>query len=549
MNQLTTIRTLLTLLLLAGLSSLRAQLSPDYNDLYLYRVYFNDKGAVPQAFSPEELLSPAAVARREKLEIPCPDETDLPVSRQHITTITGLGYSLRCTSKWMNTALFSSGKVADTDELEALWFVDSVKLVKRPSAPVKSTGNKYGVTVPAAYADAYDPRLPLNGQALHQSGLTGKNIVIAVLDAGFMNADIIESLDPLRQRGGIIATHDFVSGSDFVYDFHTHGTAVLSILAGVLPGMINGTAPGSRYLLLRSEDDESEYPVEEDYWIAAAEYADSAGADIITSSLGYFTFDDPSMNYSFSDMDGNTAFITRGADIAASRGILVVNSAGNERNKEWIRIIAPSDGDSVLGVGALNQDLTISSFSSAGYSSDGQVKPDVSAPGVLIPMQYQPGLWHQGSGTSFSCPVISGLCASLMQAVPASSPAEIIDVLHRSSDRYNSPDSLYGYGVPDFVRALGYLEDVHTFRPDIPVTAGPNPFFDQINIWFHETPEKLTVTVTAAGGETMYKRYWPAYASRSCVIDGLGHLGQGIYYVKIVTEHGEKVFKMIRLAR
>jgi serine protease AprX len=549
MNRRPIIKTLITVLLAAGLSPTHAQISLNYNDLYLYRVYFNDKGTNPQAYSPGDLLSPAAVARREAQGIPFPDERDIPVNREHIAEVTSLGLSFRCASKWMNTGLFSSVKQEDTGEIEALWFIDSVKLVKRPSGIVKLTGNKYGVTVPADDPDAFDPRLPHNGQILHQSGFNGMDVVIAVLDAGFLNVDLIEALDHLRQREGIIATRDFVYGSDFVYDYHTHGTSVLSILAGRLPGIINGTAPGARYLLLRSEDDDSEYPVEEDYWAAAAEYADSAGADIITSSLGYFTFDDPSMNYSFTDMDGSTAFVTRAANIAASKGILVVNSAGNERNNEWIRIIAPSDGDSVLGIGALNQDLTISDFSSAGYSSDGQVKPDVVAPGVLLPMQLEPGLWHKGSGTSFSCPVISGLCASLMQAVPSSSPSKIIDALHKSSDRYSSPDSLYGYGLPDFTRALVLLEDFFTFRPEVLMSAGPNPFFDEINLWFHDPPGNLTITVTSTGGSTHLRRSWSSYVARSCTLDGLGNLGQGIYYIKVIADQGEKVFKMIRLDR
>ncbi|MFZ2287102.1 MAG: S8 family peptidase [Bacteroidales bacterium] len=541
---------LLPVFLIVAISSLYAQpLQEDYNDLFLYRVCFNDKGAGPEAWSPEELLSPAAIARRDKLGIPCPDEKDIPVSREHIATLTGLGLSFRCASKWMNSALFSSVKEADTDELEGLWFIDRVQLVKLPSAPVKSEDSKYGVAVPGDDPDAFDPRLPHNGHLLHQSGFNGRNVVIAVLDAGFLNADLIESLGPLRNRGGIIATRDFIRGTDYVYDYHTHGTSVLSILAGNLPGIINGTAPGAGYLLLRSEDDETEYPVEEDYWTAAAEYADSAGADIISSSLGYFTFDDPSMNYSFGDMDGNTAFITRAANIAASKGILVVNSAGNERNKEWVRIIAPSDGDNVVGVGAVRHDLTISDFSSSGYSSGGQVKPDVVAPGVLLPMQFDPGLWHQGSGTSFSCPVISGLCASLMQAVQASSPAEITQALHLSSDRYSNPDSLYGYGLPDFLQALRYLEEMNNFRPEVMITAGPNPFLDAINLWFRDPPGHLTVTITSTAGTRVWKRSWPAFVARSCKIDGLGHMSQGIYYVKVITDQGEKVFKMSRIAR
>jgi len=413
----------------AGLLSLQAQSSSDETSLYYYRIFFYDKGATVWDLTPEQLLSPAAIARREKYEITAPDINDLPVSAQYITTVTQYGLAYKCASKWMNTALFTSSIPVNEGELEQLLFISRVQLVKHPADPAKRTYNKYGTTETGADSDAFDPRAPLNGTILHQSGFTGKNVTIAVLDAGFDNADLIEALEPLRQRGGIIATHDFVTGYENVYDYNNHGTSVMSILAGSLPGIIAGTAPGADYLLLRTEDDETEFPVEMDYWAAAAEYADSAGADIITSSLGYYTFDDPAMDYSFSDMDGNTTFISRAADIAASKGILVVSSAGNERNKEWVRIIAPSDGDSVLCVGAVRQDMTISDFSSAGYSSDGQVKPDVVAPGVGIPIQLEQGLWYAGSGTSFSCPVISGLSASLMQAVPEATPAEIIKAL------------------------------------------------------------------------------------------------------------------------
>ena len=212
----------------------------------------------------------------------------------------------------------------------------------------------------------------INGYPIHDSGYDGKNVLIAVLDGGFMNADQISSLNGLRNRNGIKATYDFVKKNKTVYNSSTHGTAVLSVLAGNLPGLIEGTAPGADYLLLKTEDVESEFPCEEDFWAAGAEYADSAGADIISSSLGYFNFDDSTLNYKYSDLDGKTAFVTRVADIAASKGILVVNSAGNERNSFWKRIIFPSDGDSVIAVGAVDGNNTISSFSSAGPSADGQ---------------------------------------------------------------------------------------------------------------------------------------------------------------------------------
>jgi len=549
MRSLWLIITTFILSMTAGLLSLQAQSSSDETSLYYYRIFFYDKGATVWDLTPEQLLSPAAIARREKYEITAPDINDLPVSAQYITTVTQYGLAYKCASKWMNTALFTSSIPVNEGELEQLLFISRVQLVKHPADPAKRTYNKYGTTETGADSDAFDPRAPLNGTILHQSGFTGKNVTIAVLDAGFDNADLIEALEPLRQRGGIIATHDFVTGYENVYDYNNHGTSVMSILAGSLPGIIAGTAPGADYLLLRTEDDETEFPVEMDYWAAAAEYADSAGADIITSSLGYYTFDDPAMDYSFSDMDGNTTFISRAADIAASKGILVVSSAGNERNKEWVRIIAPSDGDSVLCVGAVRQDMTISDFSSAGYSSDGQVKPDVVAPGVGIPIQLEQGLWYAGSGTSFSCPVISGLSASLMQAVPEATPAEIITALHESSDRFNNPDTLYGYGLPDFLKVLGLLEEKHTYMPEVIMTAGPNPFFDEINLWFREPAGSLDVTFTGSSGNLIREWSYPVFAGRSLRLDGLDNIGQGVYLLRIVTDQGERVFKMIRLRR
>lgn len=540
---------LTVLLNLAGLST-RAEPAADESSLYFYRITFTDKGGAGTGdYAPEDLLSPAAIARREKCGVAPLTVSDLPVNQDYITAVTQRGLVFKCASKWMNSALFTSEYKIEADALTDLSFVKAMLLVKNPADPVKSAHEKYGVTSPGILTDAYDPRVPLHGVPLHQSGFTGQNTTIAVLDAGFINADLIESLEPLKSRGGIIATRDFVTGSDLVYGYHSHGTSVLSILAGSIPGVIEGTAPGADYMLLRTEDDGSEFPVEEDYWAAAAEYADSAGADIITSSLGYFMFDNPEMDYTFSQFDGNTAFITRAADAAASKGILVFASAGNERNNEWVRILSPSDGDSVMCIGAVFQDLTISGFSSAGYSSDGRVKPDVVAPGVNLPIQNTPGQWNNGSGTSFSCPVISGLCASLMQAVPGATADDIITAVRESSDRFNNPDSLYGYGLPDFLSALKKLEDQYTFKPEVKITAGPNPFFDRINLWFRDNPGHLSVSLVDFSGRLVMRKDFEVYASRSYILEAPGSMTQGVYYLQVATEAGEKVFTMIRLRR
>ena len=432
---------------------------------YFYRIHFTDKGENEiSGFAPEDLLSGKAIERRNKAGIEVPDFRDIPVWKGYIDRIRSMGLSFHCTSKWMNTALFKSPDPFETGELIQLPFVKKVEIVKRPEAKGETRKNEivFNLSDQPPYNN---PLSMINGISIHNSNFSGKGILIAVIDGGFSNAGIIPALDHLRDRKGIKGTYDFVNNNEYVYDFHNHGTAVLSVLAGMIEGMLEGSAPGADYLLLRSEDTDSEYPVEEDLWTAAAEFADSSGADIITSSLGYYIFDDPSMDYQFEDMDGDRAFVTRAADIAASKGILVVNSAGNERNMAWKKIIAPSDGDSVLAVGAVRSDRTISSFSSAGPSADRQVKPDIVAQGVGIKVQINPNQLHMADGTSFSCPVISGICACIMQAVPQASYMDIISALHSSSDRYLTPDSLYGYGIPDIKKAIAILQDKYLPNP------------------------------------------------------------------------------------
>ncbi|MCX6262569.1 MAG: S8 family peptidase, partial [Bacteroidia bacterium] len=391
------------------------------------------------------------------------------------------------------------------------------------------------------------PVTMVNGYPLHNSGFDGKGILIAVLDGGFTNADQISSLGDLQNRKGIKATYNFVENNEFVYSFHNHGTAVLSVLAGKIPGFIEGTAPGAEYLLLRTEDVDSEFPCEEDLWAAGAEFADSAGADIISSSLGYFNFDDPALNYKVSDLDGNSAFVTRVADIAASKGILVVNSAGNERNKDWKRIIFPADGDSVVAAGAVDGNNYISDFSSAGPSADSRIKPDNVAMGVSVPVQISVTSIARSSGTSFSCPVLSGIAACLMQAVPHALNTDIIKVLHSSADRYSSPDSLYGYGIPDMVNALAKLQDLYVKVPDEETIAGPNPTTGNIEITFREPPEFLTVEIVSMTGKIIFRKDFPDYAGRTLSITELQNMEQGVYFIRLIKGINVNVHKIIKL--
>jgi subtilisin family serine protease len=503
---------------------------------YYYRVYFKDKGPVTASgFEANQLLSERAIARREKSNIPVPSDNDLPVFRDYLNHITLLGLNLHCTSRWLNTGLFGTDQPADESSILSLPFVRQVKLVRNPSAKGTASG-KLDFAVTDSKTMAYEWQISmLNANSLYYTGFNGKGVLIAILDGGFLGADMLSSLGSLRERNGILATYDFVSLDKNAYVSHDHGTAVLSVLAGELSSGLRGSATGADYLLLRTEDADREFPLEEDLWAAGAEYADSAGADIISTSLGYFVFEDPSMNYTFKNMDGNTTFVTRAADIAASKGILVVASAGNERNKEWQRIIAPADGDSVLAVGAVNDAGDISSFSSAGPSSDRRIKPDICAMGVGVTVQTNPYSTGRASGTSFSCPLVSGMAACLKQAVPEASAADILSVIQRSADRYLLPDSLYGFGIPDAELALLYLQDKYLISPEKGSRAWPNPTSGSIQVAFREDPGSIILEILTLTGSLVSKRYYPDYPGRSLMISDLQNARSGIYFIRIRT--------------
>jgi serine protease AprX len=518
----------------------------DFN--YFCRVYFRDKGAnTPLNYLSSDLLSQRAIDRRENAGISAPDYRDLPVFKEYIDQVKQTGLTFHCSSKWQNTALFKSKSMPDTALLKRLPFVADAKIVKKPVGK-SSFSNKADLLTGITPFPPFDrPLTMVNGNILHSSGYIGTGILIAILDAGFINGDALPSLENLRDRKGVKYTWDFVRNDPYVYSYHNHGTAILSVLAGLSEGNLEGTAPGADFFLLRTEDASTEFSVEEDFWAAAAEFADSAGADIISSSLGYFNFDEPSLDYKYSDLDGNTTFVTRSADIAASKGILVVCSAGNERNNAWIHIIAPSDGDSVLAVGAVDGDRNISSFSSAGPSFDRRVKPDNAAMGVSVVAQTELTSFSRMNGTSLSCPVLSGMAASLKQAVPNATNIDIINALHHAGDRFSVPDTLYGYGIPDMIKALDYLEQIYLKIPEKGALLWPNPTTGEFETNFSNSPGSLIIEIFTSSGSLIYSKNYPEYAGRNIPIKALLGKPQGIYLVRLRTGKGTFIKKIIKL--
>ncbi len=543
---------LLILALLIGMANATAQVAPGR-----YFVKFTDKNGSPYTISkPEQFLSQRSIDRRIKRGIPVTMQ-DLPVNPHYIDSVLNKGnIDLQVKLKWFNGIVIET---IDTLALEKVWqlpFVDSAnsmrvskhaeqnddmpeqkflleKIERRQDVPFGGGFSRSGYD----YGYAWNHVNMIKANYLHQLGFTGQGIVVAVLDAGFYGADTNVFLQHLWDDGRLLGAVDFVHGGiplDFD-NFGIHGTLVLQCLAADGDGWFVGTAPGASYLLLKTEEGWSENIVEEYYWVAGAEFADSAGADILSTSLGYTTFDDSTLIYTYSDMDGNTRVSTIGADIAASKGMLVVNSAGNWGATDWKFMGAPSDADSVLSVGAVDSNGWYAGFSSKGPSVDGRVKPNVTAQGSWISVPVGTDSVYYISGTSFSCPIISGAAASLWSAYPDANNMTILHAIEKSASKYGSPDSLMGYGIPDFARALITVVGIEDNLPsDERVEVFPNPASEFITLQTQNArPDKWQVVLYDSKGSAVLQTEQKV-AAGGMRID-VSRLPRGIYIIAVRT--------------
>lgn len=512
-----------------------------------YWIGFTDKNNTSYSLSnPQAYLSDKALERRTKQNIAI-DSLDLPVNQSYIDSVLTLGISLVHTSKWLNGMTVKADSTDLADRLSAWSFVKYVQLSK-PDQSTKSAHNKFENEMPidtAVYeASVYQVGM-LNGQFLHEKNFRGDGMLIAVIDAGFYKANDLPAFDSLWADNRILGTRDFVEPGSDIWTTNYHGMSVLSCMGGNVPGQLIGTAPDASYWLLRSEDNASEFIVEEDNWAVAAEFADSVGVDVINSSLGYYTFDDPLTDHSYADMDGKTTRVTQAANIAASRGMLVFTSAGNERDNSWQRIIAPSDGELVIGVGAVDKDLNPAYFTSAGPAASGAVKPNVSAMGYRTIAQFSSGTIGQVSGTSFSSPVMAGIGASLWQMFPEKTAVEIKEAIEMSASQYNSPDSLVGYGIPDMKIAaelLGY-QNTETISTSSNWKIYPNPVKNQISILpCSASAEDLQIDLYSLQGRLL--KSWAKNAASKISISDLPDLTTGMYVLRIKGKSTSESFKL-----
>ncbi|TKG96107.1 T9SS type A sorting domain-containing protein [Puteibacter caeruleilacunae] len=497
---------------------------------------------------PKDFLSERAIDRRLKFDIPI-DSTDLPVSGFYIDSLKNLGLDIWVTSRWLNTVTVKSNDQQLIDTIEQISFIDSVVMTK-PAAVLKSGSSKFETSVSVIdslelkshYGNAFDQVILHGGEVFHELGMNGKGIHVAILDAGFYKTDQYEAFDSLFVNHQILGTRDFVSNDVQVYDDHPHGMAVLSIMASYLPNQLVAPSTAASYWLLRSEEDGVEYPVEEDYWIAATEFADSAGVDIINSSLGYFLFDEDFMNHSHEDMNGESTRITQAANMAFKKGILVVASAGNEGNKTWKHIIAPADGNNVLAVGAIDVNGDRAEFSSTGIYPD-NVKPNVMAVGKGIAGLNSMGQVSSINGTSFSAPLISAFAACLMEAYPGKSCSDIKMMIEELANQYNSPDSLMGFGIPDFKRVKELLAEVKV-QHTTDLNIGPNPFSNELSISFAKPASDVRIEILDILSRVVYKKYCDEV--QEVALYDLNSLKEGVYLLMVSTNTFSEIHKIVK---
>ena len=525
-----------------------------------YFIQFTDKNYNNYSLeNPEEFLSPRSLERRARQGI-LMDLSDLPVSNFYVDSIKKFGVQVLNTTKWFNGVTIYSEDPEIITTIQNLGFVNNVVKLQPDQSNKKQVPSKYFVERNIKkgiksenyydYGSSWNQISIHNTQYLHNEGYRGAGIMIAITDAGFTGLPNLPAFDSVYNSNRVLATRNFVYGGTEVYSYSTHGMRVFSIIAGNYPGNLIGTAPEADFVLLMSEDPDSEYIIEEYNWISAAEFADSIGADIINVSLGYLNFDDSTQNHTYQDLDGETTPIAIAAKTAAAKGMIVVCAAANSGESPTHPYInTPGDAKDVLTAGAIWSDLSYASFSSIGPSYDGRVKPDVVAMGAGTYNQNPDGSIGTGSGTSFSAPLISGITACLWQKFPEKTNFEIMDAIKKSSHLFLEPSNYLGYGIPNLLLASIILgdENLKLETPDIQIF--PNPFIDTFNIKLNNKPgQKVQVMIHDITGRRSY--FWMVTTfnqpNQTITISDFENLKAGIYIVIVKIDELQFINKLYK---
>jgi len=533
-------------------------------------IFFNDKGNETQNYfqKPSTVVSEKSLKRRAKVlsEDKLISTTDLPVNQNYIEQIQSLGFQLKQKTKWFNGI---SGWITKAELLQIanLPFVRQLDIVYRfkkdnfeeetqieNSEESNQNFSKPQETHSFNYGESYTQLNQITVPQVHDLGYTGAGVTICMMDAGF---DLWTTHQVFNSMN-VIATWDFVNGDPDVENGTdmgegSHGCATLSLIGGFYEGQLVGPAFGADFILAKTENTDSETPIEEDNWLAAMEWADSIGVDVTSTSLGYIGFDPPYQSYTWMDMDGNTCRITNSADYAVSLGIFVVNSAGNEGYDVHNTLGAPSDGDSVIAAGSVTSSGSRSSFSSVGPTVDGRIKPDLMAMGSN---DYHACNWNNtcygnGSGTSYSCPLIAGAAALLLQFDPNLTPMQLAAVMKNTASQSNNPDNLYGWGIIDTYSALQTLvtsvNNTNQFPENFYLLQNyPNPFNPSTKIRF-AVPEKSKVKIylhDILGSEIavlLDEEVNPGV--KEIELNG-SNLASGVYLVRMIANNYQQTIKI-----
>lgn len=519
-----------------------------------YWIFFKNKGPVrlqkTALLSAEKNLTLRSINRRRKQPGPIVDNSDLPIYQSNIIKLAALNIQPINKSKWLNgiSAILTDEQIKSIGSLDYVREIRPVlKGKNRPLPESEFLAKPYSGGIGFYdYGSSFAQNELSSIPQVHEMGLAGQGVLVAVFDTGFqLNHEAFQVLN-------VVSKYDFIHkdlevGLDPEQDTGSqpsHGTSVLSILAGFSQGNLIGPAFNADFLLAKTENVASETPAEEDFWIAAAEWADSLGADIISSSLGYLDW------YSYKDMDGKTAPITIAADLAVKKGIVVVNAAGNEANVSWKHIIAPADGDSVIAVGAVNSKQLLADFSSLGPSYDGRTKPDVVAMGVStraarVPLPDEYGTSFRSiNGTSASTPIVAGVAALVLSAFPDLSAMQVREALINTADRHNNPNNSYGYGLVNALAAIFYWGKPPTLPDEHHLfTNYPNPFKKEMagyTVFQYELANETDIRIEVFNilGQkvaTIAEGQKPAGPKQRVVWDGTNNFGNslpsGIYII------------------
>ncbi|ERM82963.1 hypothetical protein P872_04945 [Rhodonellum psychrophilum GCM71 = DSM 17998] len=522
-----------------------------------YAVHFKFKPQESFTLSnPFEYLTAGAIDRRTNQNIPI-DSLDLPVSQKYIDGIKPFTQEILFKSQWMNAAIVVANEI-EVGNIQSLPFVDKVVLAApgfNPSGRMDNRSNdRTGLKLSLKFRSKkvntpFDFQNELLGiQNMHEMGFKGKGITVAVFDAGFPGVDNIPALSHLFTNNQIIGSKDFVhTWNDNVFTKNQHGTNVLSLIASDDPQLLLAGAPEANYILCITEEVSTEYRIEEYNWVKAAEYADSLGVDIINSSLGYLDFDDKTMDYTADSLDGETAIITKGATIAANKGILVITSAGNYGSKGMSSLTAPADAKGVLSIGAVQDNLQMAGFSSQGPTADGRIKPELSTYGVGVYLLRPDGSLSRSNGTSFSAPQIAALAAGLWGARPEWSKDELIDNLIKGATMSDQPDNFVGYGIPNFTKSYyGEILEIVNVEKELEWKVYPNPLEGHdLSILFGD---QLVgeFALYDLSGRNIYKRQVQRLSNREAFQVNLPGLISGIYVVEMQSGRDLKNTKLIK---